>query len=71
MIGRTVTDEVLLAFNRSDQDSTLVLPDPGARVWTREIDTSEARQVSAPVTADLVVLAHSVSAFVLSDGGKS
>ena len=71
MIGRTVTDEVLLAFNRSDQDAALVLPDPGARVWTREIDTSEARQVSAPVTADLVVLAHSVSAFVLSDGGKS
>lgn len=69
VIGRRVTDEVLLAFNRTDAGLRLVLPDPETRTWTREIDTSALQQASMPLVAkDIVVPPHSVSAFVLSDG---
>jgi glycogen operon protein len=67
--GRRLTEEVLLAFNRTDTDQRLVLPDSETRVWSREIDTSIAQQTSVPVTTrDILVPQHSISAFVLSEG---
>ncbi|SHH91026.1 glycogen debranching protein GlgX [Marivita hallyeonensis] len=68
VIGRRVTDEVLLAFNRGEDDLELTLPDPETRAWTREIDTSEMVQSSHRLDTDRVTVpAQSVSAFVLTD----
>ncbi|MDU9006096.1 glycogen debranching protein GlgX [Sedimentitalea todarodis] len=60
-------DTVFVAFNRSDDDLSVVLPDaPPGMIWVREIETSKAAQTIMPVGEDLpVVGARSVSAFVL------
>ena len=72
VIGRSVTDEVFLAFNRTEAELPLVLPDPDGRVWTREIDPSRPQQKPFRIPArDVVVPAHSVNAFVLSDGSEA
>jgi glycogen operon protein len=66
--GKALTDEVLLAFNRSDDDLDLLLP-TAPDVWVREIDSSEPAQTATPISAERVcVPAQSVSAFVLKPG---
>ena len=70
--GKAMTDEVFLAFNRSDDDLDLLLPETGAGHWTREIDTSEAAQSTTAITsARTIVPAQSVSAFVLRRGSAT
>jgi glycogen operon protein len=69
LTGKTLTDEVLLAFNRTDGDMDLCLPQSDEAPWLREIETSAAEQRTTTVTDKNVrVPAHSVSAFVLRTG---
>lgn len=69
--GKACSDEVLLAFNRSDDDLDLLVPNTPSNKWVREIETSNARQDATPVDGDHIrVPAHSVSAFVLRDGPR-
>jgi isoamylase len=66
--GKDLTDEVLLAFNRSDTDLSLFLPTPDNCHWVRNIDTSQMQQTLLTETGETAkVPAHSVSAFVLQD----
>ncbi|MFP7674421.1 glycogen debranching protein GlgX [Marivita sp. S0852] len=65
--GKTLKDEVYLAFNRSDRDGVLHLPDRLPRLWYRHIDSSVARQVPVRIdTPEVHVPAASVSAFSLA-----
>ena len=67
--GKALSDEVFLAFNRTDADLDLLLPSAAPDLWLREIDTSEAAQASTQIVAERIrVPAHSVSAFVLRRG---
>lgn len=69
LTGKALTEEALLAFNRSDEDRDLVLPTTGPGTWVREIETSVARQAAMAVTGDRIrVPAQSVSAFVRRAG---
>ncbi|MCK0150532.1 glycogen debranching protein GlgX [Marivita sp. S6314] len=72
VIGKTLTDEVLLAFNRSDADCPLALPDRHPHQWRRMIDSATPAQTPVEVAdGRIVVPAASVSAFVLTDGPAS
>ncbi|MBO6885536.1 MAG: glycogen debranching protein GlgX [Marivita sp.] len=67
--GKALTDEVFLAFNRTDDDLDLLLPSAAPDLWRREIETSESVQNSTPIVGERIrVPAHSVSAFVLKPG---
>lgn len=67
--GKRLTDEVLLAFNRGDDDLDLLLPPTAPDLWVREIESSEPAQTATPIVAERIcVPAHSVSAFVLKLG---
>lgn len=66
--GKDLTDQVLLAFNRSDDNLDLFLPAPDGHHWLRKIDTSVMAQANHIVSGEKIrVQAHSVSAFVLRD----
>lgn len=59
---------MLLAFNREASTEVLVLPEPGARRWVREIDTSQAEQRPVEMSVRRTrVAANSVAAFVLRE----
>lgn len=65
--GAAETDEVLLAFNRTDDPQDLILP-PAPRIWVREIDTSVMQQRRLILTgASIVVPPHAIAAFCLSE----
>ncbi len=65
--GDALRDEVLIAINRSSEDRVLDLPNPGARVWTRAIDTNRAHQGSKRETArETTLKAHTLVAFCLT-----
>ncbi|MBD0864505.1 MAG: glycogen debranching protein GlgX [Rhodobacteraceae bacterium] len=67
-LGQAETDTVLLAFNRQDTRQDLHLPDPGDRVWAREIDTAHMTQTTQILTQPIVrVAAHSMCAFCLTE----
>ncbi|MEM6594862.1 MAG: glycogen debranching protein GlgX [Pseudomonadota bacterium] len=63
-------DEVFIAINREASPQELHLPDPGHRIWMREIDTTQAAQAPEQITAGTLMLpAKTLSAFVLRDAG--
>ncbi|MEM8730940.1 MAG: glycogen debranching protein GlgX [Pseudomonadota bacterium] len=62
------SDQVFVAINRDDGTLELRLPDPGQRVWVREIDTANAAQSPVRIAGQtLSVPPHSVSAFALGE----
>lgn len=64
--GDTMSDVVLLAFSREDEEFELKLPPSGEKVWRQEIDTAvnhqSSRMIHTPTTR---IAAHSAAAFVL------
>ena len=66
VVGQALTEEVLLAFNQSEDDLDLRLPSVGPELWVRRIETSVPEQNSTPIVGERIrVPAHSVSAFIL------
>lgn len=61
-------DVVFVAFNRGQEDMSVVLPQPPhGRSWIRAVDTARDTQVPSKVAGQAAeVCAHSVTAFVLT-----
>lgn len=64
--GDAMSDVVLLAFNRDDEELELMLPPSGDKVWRQEIDTAIDQQSPRAIhTSTTRIAASSVAAFVL------
>lgn len=63
--------EVFVAFNRSDQQLGLVMPDVTGGGWTKVLDTAKPDRKQLPIRATTVVEPHSICVFASHDGGAS